>query len=61
MAGCSRRRAHPEITLRASPDLAGWSARTEQLAKALHDGFTRQELEVLRAAAPLIERLGETI
>jgi DNA-binding MarR family transcriptional regulator len=37
------------------------SARTEQLAKALHDGFTRQELEVLMAAAPLIERLGKTI
>jgi DNA-binding MarR family transcriptional regulator len=37
------------------------SARTEQLAQALHDGFTRQELEVLMAAAPLIERLGESI
>jgi DNA-binding MarR family transcriptional regulator len=37
------------------------SARTEQLAKALHDGFSRQELEVLTAAAPLIERLGESI
>jgi DNA-binding MarR family transcriptional regulator len=37
------------------------SARTEQLAKALQDGFTRQELEVLVAAAPLIERLGESI
>ena len=36
------------------------STRTEQLAKALHDGFTRQELEVLMAAAPLIERLGES-
>jgi DNA-binding MarR family transcriptional regulator len=37
------------------------SARAEQLAKALHDGFTRQELEVLMAAAPLIERLGESV
>ena len=37
------------------------SARTGQLAKALHDGFTREELEVLMAAAPLIQRLGESI
>jgi DNA-binding MarR family transcriptional regulator len=37
------------------------SARTEQLAKALQDGFTHQELQVLMAAAPLIERLGESI
>ncbi|MCD9875365.1 MarR family winged helix-turn-helix transcriptional regulator [Streptomyces guryensis] len=36
------------------------SARADQLAKALADGgFTPAELEVLRAAAPLIERLGE--
>jgi DNA-binding MarR family transcriptional regulator len=37
------------------------SARTQQLAKALADGFTRAELEVLLAAAPLIERLGDSI
>jgi DNA-binding MarR family transcriptional regulator len=36
------------------------SARTEHLANALRDGFTRQELQVLMAAAPLIERLGES-
>ncbi|MCF3143917.1 MarR family winged helix-turn-helix transcriptional regulator [Streptomyces platensis] len=34
--------------------------RAEQLAEALASGgFTRAELETLRAAAPLIERLGE--
>jgi DNA-binding MarR family transcriptional regulator len=37
------------------------SARTEQLAKALAGGFTRAEVETLLAAAPLIERLGETL
>ena len=37
------------------------SARTEQLAVALSAGFSRAELEVLRAAAPLIERLGQSI
>ena len=37
------------------------TARTEQLAKALSDRFTREELDVLRAAAPLIERLGESL
>src|SRR5580698_9933667 len=31
--------------------------RTEQLANALATGFTRSELKVLMAAAPLIERL----
>ncbi|MFE4256639.1 hypothetical protein ACFRU3_45985 [Streptomyces sp. NPDC056910] len=37
-------------------------ARAEQLAKALDDGgFARAELETLRAAAPLIERLGENL
>ena len=35
------------------------SARAQQLAKALRDGFTPRELEILLAAAPLIERLGE--
>ena len=37
------------------------SARAEQLAKALANGFTQAEVEVLRAAAPLIERLGERL
>ena len=37
------------------------TARTEQLAKALSDRFTREELDVLRAAAPLIERLGGSL
>jgi DNA-binding MarR family transcriptional regulator len=37
------------------------TARTRQLAKALADGFTQAELEVLLAAAPLIERLGESL
>jgi DNA-binding MarR family transcriptional regulator len=37
------------------------NARTEQLAKALSAGFTRSELATLRAAAPLIERLGQSL
>ena len=37
------------------------TARSEQLAKALADRFTREELRILRAAAPLIERLAESI
>jgi DNA-binding MarR family transcriptional regulator len=37
------------------------TARTEQLARVLSDRFTREELDVLRAAAPLIERLGESL
>ncbi len=35
--------------------------RTEQLAKALAAGFTRSELKHLMAAAPLIERLAQSI
>ena len=35
------------------------SARIRQLAGALSERFTSEELEVLLAAAPLIERLGE--
>ncbi|AJT62070.1 MarR family winged helix-turn-helix transcriptional regulator [Streptomyces chattanoogensis] len=38
------------------------SARAEQLATALvAGGFTRAELETLMAAAPLIQRLGESL
>jgi DNA-binding MarR family transcriptional regulator len=37
------------------------NARTEQLAQALASGFTRQELEELMAAAPLLERLAQNI
>jgi DNA-binding MarR family transcriptional regulator len=37
------------------------SARTAQLAKALAGGFTQAEIKTLRAAAPLIERLGESL
>jgi DNA-binding MarR family transcriptional regulator len=37
------------------------TARTEQLAKVLSDRFTPGELEVLRAAAPLIERLARSL
>ncbi len=35
--------------------------RTEQLAHALSAGFTRSELKVLMAAAPLIERLAQSL
>jgi DNA-binding MarR family transcriptional regulator len=37
------------------------AARTEQLAQALSAGFTQAELEQLMAAAPLIERLAQSI
>jgi DNA-binding MarR family transcriptional regulator len=37
------------------------NARTEQLAKALSARFTRSELTTLMAAAPLIERLGQSL
>jgi DNA-binding MarR family transcriptional regulator len=37
------------------------NARTEQLAQALSTGFTARELELLHAAAPLIERLAQSI
>jgi DNA-binding MarR family transcriptional regulator len=36
-------------------------ARTSQLAGALATGFTRTELKQLMAAAPLLERLAESI
>jgi DNA-binding MarR family transcriptional regulator len=37
------------------------SAQIEQLATVLASGFTQAEIETLRAAAPLIERLGESL
>ena len=37
------------------------NARTQQLAKALSTGFTCSELSQLMAAAPLIERLAQSI
>ena len=37
------------------------NARVEQLAKALSRGFSREELERLMAAVPLIERLAQSI
>ncbi len=37
------------------------SARVEQLARALSAGFTRTELNQLMAAAPLLERLAQSI
>ncbi len=37
------------------------SARTRQLANALERGFTETEIDVLEAAAPLIERLAQMI
>jgi DNA-binding MarR family transcriptional regulator len=35
--------------------------RTEELARALSDGFTKTELEQLAAATPLLERLANSI
>ena len=37
------------------------NAHTELLARALTDGFTRTELDLLAAAAPLLERLAEQL
>jgi DNA-binding MarR family transcriptional regulator len=37
------------------------NARTEQLAQALSTGFTQAELKQLIAAAPLLERLAQSI
>jgi hypothetical protein len=37
------------------------NAHTELLAQALAGGFTRAELDVLAAAAPLLERLAERL
>jgi hypothetical protein len=37
------------------------TARAEQLDQALSTGFTAEELNQLRAAAPLLERLAQSI
>jgi hypothetical protein len=37
------------------------SARVEQLAQALANDFTPEEVEQLEAAAPLLERLAQSI
>jgi len=37
------------------------NAAVERLAQALSTGFTRSELEALMEAAPLIERLAQSI
>jgi DNA-binding MarR family transcriptional regulator len=36
-------------------------AKTEQIARALSNAFTPEELELLSAAAPLLERLAQNI
>lgn len=68
--GMIQRRADPDDGRRVIYSLTGEgsraqrdkrSARTEQLAAALSEGFTDQELRTLEAAAPLIERLGHTL
>jgi DNA-binding MarR family transcriptional regulator len=70
LRGLIERRPDPSDGRRAlmSPTGAGLealrnrrNARTEQLARALSAGFTRDELELLRAVAPLIERLAHSI
>jgi DNA-binding MarR family transcriptional regulator len=68
--GLVERRADPDDGRRAvlSPTKAGLrvlrsrrNARTERLAAALSTGFTRAEIKTLMAAAPLIERLAQSI
>lgn len=68
--GLVERRPDPDDGRRAviSPTEAGLQvlrnrrdARTEQLARALSSGFTPAELDQLMAAAPLIERLAQSI
>jgi DNA-binding MarR family transcriptional regulator len=68
--GLVARRADPDDGRRAlvSPTKAGMqalrnqrNARTDVLAHALSTGFTRTELRQLLAAAPLIERLAQSI
>jgi DNA-binding MarR family transcriptional regulator len=68
--GLIQRRADPEDGRRIVLSLtdAGLAAlrekrnaRTEQLAHALSSGFTSSELQQLLAAAPLLERLAQSI
>jgi DNA-binding MarR family transcriptional regulator len=68
--GLVERRPDPEDGRRAVISVTGAGlqvlrnrrdARTEQLARALSTGFTRSELNQLMAAAPLIERLAQSI
>jgi DNA-binding MarR family transcriptional regulator len=68
--GLVARRADPDDGRRAlvSPTKAGLqtlrngrNARTEVLARALSTGFTHAELKQLMTAAPLIERLAQSL
>ena len=68
--GLIERRPDPEDGRRAVLSVTGaglqWlrskrNARTELLAKALSAGFTPAELQVLNTAAPLLERLAQSI
>jgi DNA-binding MarR family transcriptional regulator len=68
--GLIERRPDPEDGRRAVLSVTGaglgWlrskrNARTELLAKALSAGFTSAELQVLITAAPLLERLAQSI
>jgi DNA-binding MarR family transcriptional regulator len=68
--GLIQRRPDPEDGRRAVLSVTGAglqllrskrNARTEQLAKALSAGFTPAELQVLITAAPLLERLAQSI
>jgi DNA-binding MarR family transcriptional regulator len=54
------RRSNLTVTDKGAGALhAGRSALTDLLSRTLADGFTPEEIEQLRAAAPLIERLAQ--
>jgi DNA-binding MarR family transcriptional regulator len=68
--GLVERRPDPDDgrQMLVSPSKAGLAVlgnrrngRTLQFARGLSNGFTRAEIEQLKAAVPLIERLAETI
>jgi DNA-binding MarR family transcriptional regulator len=68
--GLIERRADPADGRRAVLSVTGAgqqvlkdkrNARTEQLARALSSGFTPAELRQLKTAAPLLERLAQSI
>jgi DNA-binding MarR family transcriptional regulator len=68
--GLVERRSDPDDGRRVVMSLTGAARRalqdrrdatTERLAKALSASFSPEELDQLRAAAPLIQRLAETI